>query len=507
MKYLITGFICLITITNSFSQQTISAKLIDSTTQKPIPFANVSYSKNAGVISNSQGVFQIHFKKQLSNKDSIFVSCMGYKPKTIAALTFTDSVLTLAPKSIELDEVLVSNKNYTAKEIIKKAYENLSKNYPLNDTKSRLFLRESHFNNITKNSIKVKETSIPELNQKFMDNIMKMMPKNASDHIEFLGDFYQSSNPETAKKLNIIKASHLYDKKLEVSFDGLEERFNSIFRKHVKRDSYFKIKSGIFGTKEAIDSSFFDSAEKKENHKKTEAFIAEQKKKEADRKKDFLKHRKHTVTNLQNDSFLLEDSHLNFLQKPNKYHFEISDHLFLNSNFVYKLHFTPKRSADYKGVIYINTEDFAIVRVDYENVKRLKNFNLLGISYQENLHKGVLIYTKNSKNAYTLKYAERENNMSFGIKRPLKIIEKNKYVKGRRKQNELSTDVHFIMSNTVKKELVVFENNIITNTVFNAFTEKPNVNPTYLPDYNPKFWEGYNVIEPNKAIKDFKSIE
>ncbi|TYA72559.1 carboxypeptidase-like regulatory domain-containing protein, partial [Seonamhaeicola marinus] len=63
---------------------------------------------------------------------------MGYKPKTIAALTFTDSVLTLAPKSIELDEVLVSNKNYTAKEIIKKAYENLSKNYPLNDTKSRL---------------------------------------------------------------------------------------------------------------------------------------------------------------------------------------------------------------------------------------------------------------------------------------------------------------------------------------------------------------------------------
>ena len=59
----------------------------------------------------------------------------------------------------------------------------------------------------------------------------------------------------------------------------------------------------------------------------------------------------------------------------------------------------------------------------------------------------------------------------------------------------------------VEIELVVFENESIAETQFNDFTEKANVNPTYLPKYDPDFWKGYNVIEPNQAIKDFKSIE
>ncbi len=505
MKHLLTIFVCLIAISLSFSQQSIGAKLLDSTTQKPIPFANISFGKNSGVITNSNGEFQIHFKRKLKKTDSLIISCMGYESKSIAAEKFTDSLLLLKPQSIELDEVLISNKNYSVEEIIEKTYNNLTKNYDFNFNKSKLFFRESNFNNIIKNSIKVKETTIPEFNQAFMDSLMMMMPKNAGDHTEILGELYTKSNEESTHKLNIIKASHLYDKNLEISFEGLEERFNTIFKKHVKRDSYFKIKSGIFGTKEAIDSSMFDSSENKKE--KTDAFIEEQKKKEEEQKKNFLKYRKETIAGLEKASFLFEDSHLNFLEKPKKYNFEILDYLFVGDAFAYKISFEPKRGADYKGIIYINTDDFAVIRVDYENVKLLRNFRLLGLSYQEKQHKGTLIYAKNNMDVYALKYAESKNSMSFGIKRPLKIIEKNKNVKGRRKQNELSTDIHFIMSNTTKKELVVFENHAIKDSDFNSFSEKPNVTPTYLPDYDPKFWEGHNVIEPNQAIKDFKSIE
>lgn len=507
MKHLYTVFICLISISFSFAQQSISAKLLDSTSKKPIPFATISFGKKSGVITNANGVFQIHFKKKLKKTDSLFISCMGYEPKSISSQNFSKSIIMLKPQSIELDEVLVSNKKYTPLEIIEKAEENLVKNYNFNFHKSKLFFRESNFNNITKNNIKVKESSIPEFNQTFMDSLMHMMPKNASDHTEILGELYTKSGEEGFRKLEIIKASHLYDKNLEVSFEGLEERFNTIFKKHVKRDSYFKIKSGIFGTKEEIDSSLFDSSENKEEKEKTNAFIEEQKKNEVERKKNFLKYRKQTIAGLEKGSFIFEDSHLNFLEKPKKYNFEILDYLFIGDAFAYKISFEPKRGADYKGFVYINTDDFAIIRVDYENVKLLKNFRLLGISYQEKVHKGTLIYSKNNANVYTLKYAESLTNMNFGIKRPLKIIEKNKHVKGRRKQNELSTDLHFVMSNTQKKELVIFENHNINETTFKSFKEKPNVSPTYLPDYDPKFWEGHNVIEPNQAIKDFKSIE
>ena len=108
--------------------------------------------------------------------------------------------------------------------------------------------------------------------------------------------------------------------------------------------------------------------------------LEEKKKKEQARKKNFSKYRKSSISNIQSNSFMFEDSDLNFLEKPNRYDFKIEDYSFLNDNFVYKISFTPKRKEDYKGIIYVNTDDFAIVRVDYENVKDLKNFRLLGLT-------------------------------------------------------------------------------------------------------------------------------
>jgi len=182
------------------------------------------------------------------------------------------------------------------------------------------------------------------------------MPKEADEYTEILGDLYSKTGQQHAQKLDIIKASHLYDKSLEISSDGLEERFNKIIKKHIKRDSYFKIKSGIFGTKSDIDSSFFDNQNAKEVEQ-TQAIIEEKKKQDIARKQDFLNYRKYEITELRKNSFIFEDSDLNFLEKDNRYDFKIEDYSFLNDDFVYKISFTPKRKADYKGVIYVNTAD------------------------------------------------------------------------------------------------------------------------------------------------------
>ncbi|KJD37017.1 hypothetical protein PW52_00730 [Tamlana sedimentorum] len=496
-----------LSITSVVAQHSINARLIDSVSQKPIPFANITLGKKLGVISNADGVFQIHFKKNPSPQDSLMISCLGYENKTIPVLKFKDSLLLLSPSSIELDEVLVSNKHYTADEIIEKVYENLEQNYSAPFNKSRLFYRVSYFNKMLKKHVDVKKTTIPELNQKFADSILNILPNTNADYTEILGDFYTTtSDIIDDAKLDIIKASHLYDKNNAVSFDGVEERLNTILQKRIKRDSYFKVKSGLFGTKTEIDTTIFNDEPTKEE-KQTEAFLQAQKKKEEARKKQFLSYRKSDLIDLQESSFIFEDSDLNFIYKPNKYEFEIVDHLFLNEAFVYKITFKPKRGADYKGVLYINTDDFAVVRADYQNVKQLKSFNLLGISYEKNLFKGLFIYEQDDAKNYKLKYAESVDGTNFGIKRPFKIIEKNKNTKGRRKQNEISTDIHFIMSNSEKRELVVFENSTLSESSFNNFKENPDVKPTYLPDYDPTFWEGYNVIEPNQAIKSFKSIE
>ena len=47
----------------------------------------------------------------------------------------------------------------------------------------------------------------------------------------------------------------------------------------------------------------------------------------------------------------------------------------------------------------------------------------------------------------------------------------------------------------------------ISSSDFDAFVEKPNVLPENLPVYDPTFWDGYSIIEPNRAIKSFKIRE
>ena len=490
--------------TTTFSQHSVSAKLIDSTTQKPIPFATSAIDDRTGVITNDNGDFNITIDKKITESDSLFINCLGYEEKRLAIKTFTDSIIQLQTKAIDLSEVFLTNKNYTLDEILERVKEGLETNYDFGYSKRKLFYRESYYTEMLKTDIDIKKSTIPEFNQAFMDSVLSAIPRNTDSHTEILGELYGKIESGQPQKMDILKASRLYDKKNEVTFENYEDRFNQIIKKHVKRDSYFKIKSGWFGTKEEIDSTFFEEEKVDEE---TAEFIAKKQEQEAKRKENFLKWRKSTIHNFENDGFMAEDTDLNFLEKSRKYDFELHDFAYLNNEFVYTISFKPKRGADFEGTMYVNTQDFAVVRVDYKNVKPLRKFGLLGISLNEYLKEGTIIYQKNDNDKYTLKYADASFGQRVGIKRPIKIIEKNKHVKGRRKQNEVAGDIHFIVNNIDKRELIVFESDPITDADFNDFTEVPDVTPTYLPKYDPEFWKGYNIIEPNQAIKDFKIMD
>ena len=127
----------------------------------------------------------------------------------------------------------------------------------------------------------------------------------------------------------------------------------------------------------------------------------------------------------------------------------------------------------------------------------------MGISTNNYLSKGKIIYNKGKDGFYGVRYYESENGMRVGVRRPLKIIEKNKIVKGRNKQNELAGDMDFVIISIEKNEMIVFESENINQTTFDSFTENNAISPTYMPKYDPTFWEGYAIMEPNTAIKEF----
>jgi len=148
------------------------------------------------------------------------------------------------------------------------------------------------------------------------------------------------------------------------------------------------------------------------------------------------------------------------------------------------------------------SDDFALIRMDFENVKPLRDFSLLGVSLKEYLAEGKIIFSKGDDLKYHLSYYDITKGIRAGFKRPLKIIEKNKNVKGRRKQNELSMKVDAAFGNRNRYELVVFDETPINSAQYDSFKENNAVLPKYMPNYDPEFWKGYNIIEPNQAIKD-----
>lgn len=483
--------------------QTLSSVIVDSATLKPIPYVTVQL-KNRGIITNEEGRFTFQLDKTMQETDSLFISCIGYASVGKPLNQFTENVIVLATKAIELNPVIVTNKNYTPEEIIEKVEENISKNYNLDVTKKRIFLRETNESRFLKTNYTIKKSTIKEFNKKFFDSLIRIMPKSNTYYTEVLGDFYTSSKAEE-HKLELIKASELYDKSLEFDTDKIDEKFNEIIKSNVKTNSYFKIKSGLFGTKIENDDIFeseVDSTDAAALDKK----LKEEKKSKEDRKKDFSNYKKRTLAKLYNNLPIFEDTNYNVIFKPGRYNLSLDDFTYLGDAAVYVISFSPKRSEDFEGKLYINSDDFALIRMDFENVKLLRDFSLLGISMKEYLEKGKAIFTKGGDQNYHLSYYDVTKGTRASIRRPVKIIELNKVVKGRNKQNELSMKIDLDFGNIDRYELIEFDETTINATAFETFKENKDILPTYMPKYDPEFWKGYNIIEPNKAIKEFTSI-
>ena len=421
---------------------------------------------------------------------------------------FTEDIIFLSPKTIELSEVIVSNKQYSAKEIIELVKKNLDKNYNTGLSKKRLFYRNSNHQNFNKTDYTFLKSTIKTLNKDFLDSLLRTVPKKSSYYTEVLCDLY-GNREEGKQKMALIKASELYDKNNQMDFTKLEEKFNQIIRENVRPDSYFKIKSGIFGTKikEGDFDELFDTEVDSTDARALKKELEDKKKNENERKTNFSKYRRNALGRMMQGLFFMKDADLNVINRSGKYEFNIREFTYMGEDAVYIVDFKPKGSADYKGLLYINSDDFAIIRIDYENVKPLKKFSLLGISMNKYLGRGKMIFSKETNGRYGLRYLEQENGTRAGVRRPLKIIEKNRHVKGRNKQNELSLKLDMATTNVNKQEVIVFNTEPLSNVQYETFTENNSVLPTYMPAYDPEFWKGYNIIEPNQAIREFTSQE
>jgi len=491
MKYIILFIIKvgLLLTAGLLQSQTFTAKVIDEKTGAPISFATVQTGKYSGVVTNEKGVFTLKKSQVAQLKDSLFISSVGFETKSFLIKDITDGIIKLTSKSIKLKSVFLDTKNYSANEIIELVKKNMKGNYATNLSKKKIFFRQSDINTIRKLNIKSFKSTIKELDKKKIDSIIRVLPRKIKLSWETVGDFYGNYNQH---KFYSNKKAELYDKNTATTMNGIIEHMERIFDKNVKSNSYLKLKSGwFFGTKVNLDTVVNSRRHERLKIGRTNNKI-------------FQEQIKDTISNLYSELFFQKGSKLDFIRKSSRYKFEMNDYTFINDEPVYIIKFIPKGGRKFEGIAYINTEDFAVVRVDFNNTRPLRKLNLLGLNYLHKLFRGKMIFNKNLKGTYEPKYIELETEIDFGVDRPLKIIEKNKHVKGRRKQNELALDLNLQMNSYHKYQFVVYNSENITRGIYKNVIETSRSKTKYLPKYSPSFWSDLNIIDPNIVIESLK---
>lgn len=502
MRFFLSLFIFNFLSTIQLQAQEISALVIDSQTRQPIPYATVQYAPNKGVITNDEGRFSVLYGT--GKLDSLEISSLGYNTLKLGLKDIKETIY-LKPSSIELKDVFLSNKNLTGKEIVKRVKDKVKSNYNFNHAHKRFFFRESNLNSIKKFDLLVEKSTIPELNQNFFTSVSNNVPKTTDSYKEVLGDFYGNYSDQ---KLKVVKAANLHNPQNTQGLTDLMDRLEKILKVNIKNNSVLKIKSGIIGFKMGADEFTEDLGEEKAVAEKPKEKTEEEKEKElADSMKSLKNSTNSSIKNLMQSMFWKEDVPLDVFEKSNKYNFSVDGYTQIDNSIVYIIFFEPKRGADFKGKIYVNTSDFGVHRLEYTNVKALKKFRLFGISTSEDVLRGKMIFSRDDNGKYNPSYLEQEKGESFGVDRPLTIIEKNKFVGGRRKQNELDLEVKVHVGQIKKYQLVVFENAPIEESTFKAIDVSAPFEFKTFKVYNPEFWNGHNIIEPNAAIKAFTALE
>ncbi|MGB0837346.1 MAG: carboxypeptidase-like regulatory domain-containing protein [Flavobacteriaceae bacterium] len=464
------------------------AQLRDSISGESIPYATILIGQQQGIISNDQGFFNFDRSTIRTPLDSIEISSLGYQSVKIPYQSNLDTIIYLEPMTYDLNEVFISAEKLEVKDIIERMITKLDQNYPEDLFSNRFFYRKSELSSVKKMELKLKESTLEGFDKAFLDSVVSLIPKNSAYYYEMVGN--RQGNFKKGK-IEILKGAELYDKEKDLSFEGISEKMEQIFTDNVKTDSYLKIKSGIFSTKVQLDS-ILDSS------KDMEEAIEEVKEKEGEYQYLYLYS---SIENLVESLFISEDSKVDIIDKSSRYRWTLRGVDQIENESVYRIDFEPRGSKDFEGTVYVNMEDFGIMRLDFTNVKPLSKFNLLGLSFSEFRYNGRVIFEKQGH--YRPKYIELTHAESFGIKRPLKVIEKNKNVKGRRKQNEIHLKLDMKMLSQTKHELVFFNPEPVTKEAYKAWKIEKDFKPTYLERFDAEFWSDYLIIEPNAAIKSF----
>ncbi len=475
-------------------EKPISGKVYDAKTKQPLAFASIGVEGTSiGTISNAEGTYILN-TQQIKSDDVVVVSYIGYQSfKTSAAALMKQPNIYLKPAAINLKEFQVSSRPLTVEEIIEKVIERYPENYPETSSRKKIFLHEyesAPFPN--KDQIKLKKSNFVGLDKETVREFLDMMPDSFVEYQDAVVELYQSEKGNKLVPIQGISLEESATKDLEKLFeDRLATFFDDIEQTNKTTDTYYKFRSGIFSTKvghkTTPDSTWQEDIKDSLNyHIKTDEV-------------------KGTIEFLLNDYASLDGKNWEFLQSTGKYQYKLHDLNIINDELVYEISFKPKRRGLYEGTMYISTQSFAVLQMDYAFApgKSNENFHLMGIGHSMKMKKARVIFDQ-SEQGYYPKYILAQQHETASIEREFVIKKKEKRFLFDKELNEIkfSTAIQFDINNYW--EVLVLENESISESVYANVTQPNSMKYKREFAFSVELWDNNTVIAPTSELQKYK---
>lgn len=464
----------------------IKGLLLDAKNNTPLAYANVAIlNKSGGSITNEMGKFSLDVSNLEAN-DSISFLYIGYETKNISVATFkTNTTIYLKEEVFNLTETFVFAEDKDPEKIIKKVLENKDKNYQKITKKSQVFIRTQSISDINSFKINFKKSSFAKLDKKMTKLIESKIPKHSISYSDFLGDFYFSSNKKDSLKLLPIKMVSLKEKNI-ADLEQFEAMFEKMFN-NTKEKEYWKVKSGIIGSKIEIDED--DKKDSLDNPNTTKF-----------QTKYYSTGIERRLNNLINNKKQWE-----FLHLTNKYKYTLAGGTRFNGENVYIIDFEPDKQGKFIGRVYISMETYALVKADYSFApgKTGTNINLLGVGYSKNKFSTSVSYQKEN-GRYILKYCSQKSGDKTSLDRNVSLLKKKKRFLLDKKLNEIKVRLKMSASSQFSLEYLVLSEKEISSNSFLKAKQPKYIKVIYVNQFDDNLWKGYSTIEPTKQIREYK---
>ncbi len=467
----------------------LKGQLLDSDTQSPLPYGNIYVlHKNRGGISNESGYYSIDING-LHENDTVRFQYLGYEARNLCiAEAENDSIIFLKQDFLNLNETLIYGNPPDPEFIVKKILENKDSNYRKTGSKKQAFIRQRDISDMNNFKLNYKKSSIDGLDEKMLKKVEEKIPRHSTSFTDFLGNLYFTQNLDDSVKLKIepIHAVSLKEKDI-AEFDQFEKVFENAFKSTGDKE-YWKIKTGIFGTK--IDQSDMNNDTIK------------------DSLPDNQRNLKYFSGNMQSQLYF---SSLNgkddweFLYKTGRYNYKLVGGTSVNGEDVYIIDFSPRSSGMYIGRIYVSAGTYALLRADYEYApgKTGRDIHLLGVGYTETQFSGSIYFERKNDN-YELKYFSKKAGATVSFDRNIALLKKRKRTFFDKTLNEFKVGLDIKVDEESSYEYLVLDEGSLTEPQFQDFKQPENMEVIYVDQFDDNLWKGYSIIEPVERMKEYK---